>query len=357
VSAAPALLLLLVAQSAGEEIDFGTTTARRVKLLRHPNSGVRRRAAQLLAYAPPDEAIAALLVALEDPNAGAREAVARALEALADERAVPQLAARLEAEKDPEVIVALLLATGRCGKPYVARRVLPFLEHPSRDVRAAAATALGRIGDAGQRDALWAALRFAPDDPTFSVRSAVLGAFVNLGWKEDVRQALKELDEAGARRHWESRGRMLLAVGAAGIAERADWARADLASEDPRIVAAAADALARLGERDEVFALLGHESPTVRRAALVALDECADPRALPKALALAREDPDVNVRFEAVLVLDHRDHPDADIYLVDALKARDPVLWITALAALERRHGRSFGRDPEAWSKFLKQQN
>ena len=62
----------------------------------------------------------------------------------------------------------------------------------------------------------------------------------------------------------------------------------------------------------------------------------------------------MNVRFEAVLVLDHRAHPDADIYLVDALKARDPVLWITALAALERRHGRSFGRDPEAWTEFLK---
>ncbi|MCK6461253.1 MAG: HEAT repeat domain-containing protein, partial [Planctomycetes bacterium] len=159
---------------------------------------------------------------------------------------------------------------------------------------------------------------------------------------------------AGARRHWEARGRMLLAIGAAGIPERIDWARADLASEDPRLVAAAADALARLGERDEVFALLGHASPTVRRAALVALDECDDPRALERALALAREDPDVNVRFEAVLVLDHRGHPDADIYLIDALKARDPVLWITALAALERKHGRSFGRDPEAWAEFLK---
>ncbi|HEX5135606.1 MAG TPA: HEAT repeat domain-containing protein [Planctomycetota bacterium] len=349
-----ALLLLLIAQAPGEEIDFGTTTARRVKLLRHENSGVRRHAAELLAYAPPDEAIAALLVALEDPIPYVRVAVARALEAMADERAVPILAARLEEERAPEVLVALLLAMGRCGKPYVARRVLPFLEHPARDVRAAAAVALGHIGDAGQRDALWAALRFAPDDPTFGVRCSVLDAFVSLGWKEDVRQALTELDAAGARRHWEARGRMLLAIGAAGIAERADWARADLASEDPRIVAAAADALARLGATDEVFRCLGHASPTVRRAALFALDECGDPRALEKALVLVREDPDVNVRFEAVLVLDHRDHPDADVYLVDALKARDPVIWITSLAALERRHDRSFGRNPEAWAEFLK---
>jgi HEAT repeat protein len=354
MSHATAVLLLLVAQPAGEEVDFGTSTAGRVKLLRHRNPGVRRRAAELLAHAPPDEAIAALLVSLEDPNASVRAAVARALEAMADERAVPLLAARLGQEKGPEVLVPLLLAMGRCGKPYAARRVLPFLDHPSRDVRIAAATALGGIGDALQRDALWAALRYAPDDPSFGVRSAILGAFVSLGWKEDVREALKELEAAGAPRHWEARGRMLLAIGYAGLLERADWARAELLSDDPRIVAAAADALARLGARDEVFALIGHASPTVRRAALVALDECGDARAVGKALALAREDPDVNVRFEAVLVLDHRGNPEADIFLVDALKARDPVLWITALAALERKHGRSFGRDPEAWAEFLK---
>jgi HEAT repeat protein len=354
VTPVPALLLLLVAQSKGEEIDFGTSTARRVKLLRHDNPAVRRKAAQLLGYAAPDEAIGALLLALRDPSTGVRAAAAQALEAMADERAVPFLAARLAEERAPGVVGALLLATGSCGKPYVARRVTPFLDHPSRDVRSAAATALGRIGDAGQRDVLWAALRFAPDDPGFGVRSAILGAFVNLGWKEDVRQALDELEAAGALRHWQSRGTMLVAVGAAGIAERADWARAEMGSEDPRIVAAAAEALARLGQRDEVYLCLGHASPIVRRSALIALEECADPRVVPKALELVREDAAVEVRFEAVLVLDRAGHPDADVYLVDALKAKDPVFWITALAALEKRHGRSFGRNPEAWAEFLK---
>ena len=350
---APALFLLLAAPQ-GEEIDFGTTTARRVRLLRHENPAVRRKAAELLAYAPPDEAIAALLIALRDPSTSVRAAAAHALEAMADERAVPFLAARLPDERGPGVVEALLLALGSCGKPYVARRVTPFLDHPTRDVRAAAAVALGRIGDAGQRDALWAALRYAPDDPSFTVRAAILGSFVTLGWKEDVRQALVELDEAGARRHWESRTSMLLAVGAAGIAERADWARTEIASEDPRVVAAAAVALAGLGRRDEVFGCLLHASPIVRRSALAALDGCEDPRAVPQASALVREDPDVSVRFEAMLVLDRAGHPDADVYLVDALKARDPGFWIPALAALERRHGRSFGRDPEAWAKFLK---
>jgi HEAT repeat protein len=325
-----------------------------VKLLRHDNAAVRRKAAHLLAEAPPDEAIAALLVALEDPNTGVRAAAAQSLDAMADERAVPFLAARLAQERGPGVLVALLLATGSCGKPYVARRLVPFLEHPSRDVRAAAAVALGRIGDAGQRDALWAALRFAPDDPSFTVRSAILGAFVTLGWTDDVRKALAVLDEQGGQRHWESRASMLLAIGAAGITERADQARAELSSDDPRVVAAAAEALARLGRCDEVFACVGHASPIVRRSALVALQEAEDPRAVQRALALVREDPDVNVRFEAMLVLDHAGHPDADVYLVDALRARDPLFWMSALMALEKRHGRSFGRNPDAWAEYLK---
>jgi HEAT repeat protein len=251
-------------------------------------------------------------------------------------------------------VVALLLALGRCGKSYVARRVLPYLDHPSRDVRAAAAKALGRIGDGGQRDALWSALRYAPDDPTFTVRAALLGAFAELGWKDEVRKAIEELEAAGARRHWEALVALLHAVGEAGIAERAPWVRQEISSDDPRVVAAAAEALARLGERDEVARCLRHASPVVRRAALVALAQGGDPKATEAALGLVREDPDVDVRFAAALVLDRAGHKDGDLYLVDALKARDPVIWITALSALEKRHRRSFGRDPEAWTEYLK---
>jgi HEAT repeat protein len=354
VAAASTLLLLLLAAPPGEEVSFGTTTARRVKLLRHGNSAVRRKAALLLAHAPPDEAIAPLLISLRDPNTGVRIAAAQALRAMGDERAVPFLAARLGEEGAPTAVAALLLALGRSGGTYAARRVEPFLDHPSRDVRAAAVVALGHVGDAGQREALWATLRYATDDPGFHIRSGVLGAFVALGWKDDVKQALAEMEKMGAARHWEARAAMLHAVGAAGVTERAAWARAEVASDDPRVAAAAAEALARLGEADEVHACLDHPSPAVRRAALVALQETGDPRAVPRALALVRDDPDVNVRFEAALVLDHAGHADADLYLVDALRARDPLYWITALAALEKRHGVSFGRDPDAWTEFLK---
>jgi len=71
------------------------------------------------------------------------------------------------------------------------------------------------------------------------------------------------------------------------------------------------------------------------------------------AARMVREDADADVRFEAALVLARADHPEADAYLVDALKAEDPIVWITALAMLETRHRRSFGRDPEKWRTWL----
>jgi HEAT repeat protein len=131
--------------------------------------------------------------------------------------------------------------------------------------------------------------------------------------------------------------------------------REQLATDaDPRVIAAAAGALARLGECDEVLALTRHEEPDVRRAALVALQLAEDPRALPRARAMVREDPEPAARFEAALVLHHGGAPEADLYLVDALRSRNPLFWIEALAALEEEHGRSFGRDPDAWTAYLK---
>jgi HEAT repeat protein len=354
VACVAALLLLLAPD--GARVDFGTTAARRVRLLRHSNPGVRARAAMLLAHANPDEAIGGLLIAVADPHRNVRHAAAEALQSLADERAVPVLAERLRVEGSSQVLTALLVALGRSGGAYVANRVAAFLEHPARAVRAAAAAALGHIGDAGQRDALWSALRYAGDDPGFAVRAAVLSAFVNLGWSDDVRRAVVELEEMGAKRHWLGRAAILAAIGAAGIAEKTAWVRAQVTEDqDPRVVAAAAGALARLGRRDEVFKLIDHSSPVVRRAALVALQDSGDARAVARARVLVREDPEVAVRFEAALVLHHANLPEADIYLVDALRSRNPIFWITALGALEAKHGRSFGRDADAWAEFLKE--
>ena len=61
------------------------------------------------------------------------------------------------------------------------------------------------------------------------------------------------------------------------------------------------------------------------------------------------------MRFECALVLFHGSHPEADAYLVDALRSRNPLYWIAALGALESKYKNSLGRDPAAWTKFLKE--
>lgn len=350
-----AAALLLLAPSA-EEVTFGTTAAQRLRLLRHGNAGVRLHAAMLLGNARPEEALAGLIVALQDPDAGVRAQAAVSLARLRDERAVPALARRAAAEDSDRVLLSLLVAIGVTGGPYAGRIVLPFLEHPTREVRAAAAEALGHVGDSGQRDALLSTLRYEPDDPSFLVRSTVLAAFVNLGWVAEVKLAITELEAAGGLRHWMSRAAILGAIGAIRWEERTAFAQETLDhEEDPRVLAAAAGALARLGRLDAVAGHLSHPDPGVRRASLVALQEAGDPRATDAALRMVAGDPDLDVRFEAAITLAHLNHPGADRYLVDALRSANTLYWITALGLLEERHQRSFGRDPEAWERWLRE--
>jgi len=350
------LLLALFAPAPGfDRVEIGRSTDQRVRLLRHPNPAVRQRAAQLLGHASGDRALAGLLVALSDRSALVRAASAEALLRIGDERSVPFLARRLREEFTPAVLEPLLLALARCGGGYAARQIAPFLDHPVRDVRAAAATALGRVGDPGQRGALWALLRYGTDDPGMRIRSAVLGAFVELGWREEAVAAIAELEAAGAHRHWFARVSIVSAVGLLRLPEREGWLRdLFLADEDPRVVAAAASALGRLGFREDLLAALDHPGPDVRRAAIVGLEEARDPRAAGRARQLLSKDPDPAVRFEAALVLHHLKAPDSDLYLVDALRSDNALYWLTALAALEEKHPRSFGRDPDAWAAYLR---
>ncbi|MEE8105530.1 MAG: HEAT repeat domain-containing protein [Planctomycetota bacterium] len=352
MSLAPLVFLFAL---CGADSDVGTSAADRVRLMKHRHATVRVNAAALLAYAPPERALASLVSALSDPAAGVRRQAAISLRVQADERAVPALVFRLEHEKAASVVVEVLAALGTSGGKYVARKVVAYLNHPQREVRAAAVLALGSLADPGQRDALWSVLRHDPHDPGFRVRCSVLGAFVNLGWKDDTARALTELEEMGALRHWYARATMCSAVGFAGMKDRIDWVREILDdSEDARVVAAATEALARLGATDEVHGLLDHSAAIVRRAALVSLHEVEDSRAIPAARRLLRDDPDPAVRFEAALLLHRAKSPGADAFLVDALRSRNPVFWITALTSLERRHGVSFGRDAKAWTAWLK---
>ncbi|MEM8884174.1 MAG: HEAT repeat domain-containing protein [Planctomycetota bacterium] len=352
------LALLLLAGPEPSRIDYGGSVADRVKLLRHENPAVRQRAAELLQIAPPDRALAAMLVALGDRDRYVREAAARTLRVWKDERATPFLVKAVRSERQPRTLRLLLIALGDCGGRYAARAVKPFLEHPDRGVRGAAATALGAIGDAGQRTPLWDALRLATDDPDFLVRSAVLGAFVRLGWKDDAQEAIAELEKAGAARSWRARVSIVVAIGELRWKERTEALLARIETErDPRVLAAAVGALAQLGQGDVVAAYLDDPRPTVQSAALVSLQAAKDPRAPSAAHTLLQASGNVQVRFTAAMVLHRAGDERANVYLVDALRSRDAYIWVTALAALEKRYGEPLGRNPDAWTAFFKQRN
>jgi len=355
----PVLLVLpLLLAPEFEKVDFRGSTDDRVRLLKHKVGAVRARAAMLLEYGDRDRSIAALLVALSDPDASVRTASARTLGAWGDERATPFLARAMRREKDPRVLRHLLLAIGSCGDTYVARAVAEYLDHPVQEVRIGAVAALGKLADARQRAGLWAVFRFAAEDPDFVVRSSVLGAFVELGWKKDAQQAVVELEKAGALKLWRPRVAIVLAVGGIRWRERADWLKKLRDAErDPRVLAAAAGALSRLGYRDDLLRWVDHEDAGVRKAALLVLEDAGDSRAKARAVQLVRSDPDVSVRFTAAMILHRTGHAEANVYLVDALRSNDVTIWITALAALEKKYGQEFGRNPSAWTEFFKKQN
>jgi HEAT repeat protein len=350
--------LLLLWGPGFDQVDFRGSVEDRVRLLKHRNPGVRRKAALLLEHAPPDRALAAMLVALGDKDALVREAAALTLGAWKDERATPFLARGIKLETNGRTLRATLLALGVCGGQYAARHVTPFLKHPSRQARAAAAAALGSLGDAGQRAALWNALRLAPDDPDFAVRSSVVGAFVQLGWIEDARKAVGELEAAGALEQWRARVAIVAAIGALRWKKRADWLVARIAVEpDDRVIATAVSALAELDRLDVVAAYLDDPRPSVQKAALVALQEKKDARALEAARRLVRDAPQVSVRFTSAMVLHRAGDAEANVHLVDALRSNDAFIWITALAALEERYSQRFGRNPTAWTEFFKKRS
>jgi HEAT repeat protein len=352
---------LLVLLFAPDPTDAHTVRAR-VRLLRDADPRVRRAAAVWLQHVPADRALGAMLVALGDRDWLVRQSAAGTLREWGDERAVPFLAKAAPIEQNARVLAEVLLAFGTCGRPYAAQHVRRYLEHPARPVRAAAANALGHIGDATDRKLLWAAFRFAPDDPDFGVRASILGAFVQLGWNKDAKQTVIELEKANAQRNWRVRVAIASAVGSIQWTERRPWLRKQITDKDGRVVEASIRALAHLGDLDAVAGLLTDPRKDARKAALWSLDEANDPRALQSAKKFVKHDSDIDVRFAAVMILHRAKDPDANVHLVDALRSNDAFVWMNALAALESRYGaelhpKELGRDPGAWVRFFKKRS
>lgn len=156
--------------------------------------------------------------------------------------------------KQDRVRRAALGTLGRIGDPAALPAVLPCLGDPSARVRAQAADALGRIGDESAAPAIGPLL----GDPDPDVRGKAAAALIQVG-------------------------------GIDGVLQAAETIRAMLNSQDAGERKAVASLLGSVRIRyflPPLLNLVHDPEPDVRAAAVKALGQIADPRALPELLPL-----------------------------------------------------------------------
>jgi hypothetical protein len=108
---------------------------------------------------------------------------------------------------------------------------------------------------------------------------------------------------------------------------------------------------------DEVERLikdLKNESWQIRWDAAAALGETKDPRAI-EPLRAALKDENSYVRMTAARSLGMIDDPRVIEPLIEALKDESHGVKKNAALSLKIRTGQDFGKDPEAWQKWWKQ--
>lgn len=175
---------------------------------------------------------------LSAPEPGARVRAAERLRSLATPAAAPALAAALNAEQEPRVLVALLEAFAPASGPEGAAVVTPHLRSSSADVRISALRALMRVDAAEAAPHLSAAMK----DPDRTVRRRA--SLLALGLQGPEALALGE--EAGRDPDPKVRALGALALGAAGGAQARAGLTGLLQDVDAAVRQAASKSLSRI---------------------------------------------------------------------------------------------------------------
>jgi HEAT repeat protein len=328
------------------------------RALTHDSAEVRRAAAVALgACCEPGAAAVALLPALQDEDHAVQSAAATSLAGLTPGPAVTALVARLAARAPEAPLV--LAALGRLAADDLARATLEAtLTAPEPRLRAAAATALGRRGDARSVPPLLAALGDA--DATVAAAAgealavvgperslAMLGAMLAagppvvrvrtagvLGALSDAR-ALTPLAHALADPEWSVRRAAIAAIRSLPEPGRQIAVLADLRL-DPVERERGAQRLRQIGLLEPLAAALrAVDYPGLRAAAARAVARLGQPGVV-EALAGAIDDPEPAVRQEATWMLGITRRPEALAPLTAALATADPGVRAAAARALGR---------------------
>jgi len=141
-----------------------------LELIRDQDEEVRRAAIEILNQTKDERAVNFLIEATRDPDWWVRERAVDALAEIGSRNALPALTAMLDTG-DERSLPTVVRALGKLGGTAHITRILPLLEHSSKEVRLEAITALTRLVDDRSSDAVRArldAVSSGTSDPTVS---------------------------------------------------------------------------------------------------------------------------------------------------------------------------------------------
>jgi len=281
--------------------EFGAFDAL-VRALEHDTAPVRAAAAAALARVEHPTRTGTLLRALDDADPWVRFMTLRSLGAIGAAEAVPPVLATVEKDPEPHVRLAAIEVIGRISPAEALDVLEPLTNSPNPDIARAAVAALGNV----DRDEALTVLEQHSRAPEPSTRLAAV--------------------EALARRS-ETRVPQIL-----------QWVAA--VDHTAEVVAAALEALARVGKRDDeqgsaaARALIALTAEPSRRESAIGVLSGLPPRCIPDIAAGLRH-PSTDVRCASVEALGRMKQPDASRALESALDDGVSLVRLTAVAELK----------------------
>jgi HEAT repeat protein len=270
--------------------------------LEHDTAPVRAAAAASLARVEHPSRAAALLRALGDADSWVRFVTLRSLGMIGAPEAVPPVLATVDTDPAPHVRLAAIEVIGRISPAEALGVLEPLTTSPNPDIARAAVAALGNV----DRDEALTILEQHSRAAALSTRLAAVDAL--------------------ARRR------------EARVPEILQWmAAVDHATE---VVAAAVDALARVGKRDDeqgsaaARALIALTAEPSRRESAISVLSSLPPRRIADIAAGLRHS-STDVRCASVEALGRMKRPEASRALESALDDRASLVRLTAVAELK----------------------
>jgi HEAT repeat protein len=294
--------------------------------LNDPTPRVRSRVAEALGDLADPQAATALLGSLNDPDGFVRMQAVEALGKLGDLQAVDALLDQLEKGNGRESNIPDALA--RLGDKRAVEPLLRQLRSSTPWAQARIIEALGKLGDGRAVEPL---IQYLNDETGKWRRDAVIRSLGNLRDARAVEPLVALLSDEGCR------DEVAWALGKIGDRRAREPLLASLSDGEPdtRFWPAAAWALRRLdatGVYECLLAPLRSEDQRARVAAVSALGELGDPRAIDPLLNLLRTDPSLD--RTAALALGQLKDPRATAALSDELTAPDIARRQAALGGL-----------------------